>query len=175
MSLENVALTGFMGSGKSTVGWLLAQQLEWTFIDVDREIETRFSCPASSLFHDLGEVAFRLIEAEVMAESLSLTRTVVALGGAAVDLPENQKLLHSQYAGLLVFLDGDFDMLMNRCLREADSEISTYRPLLRQREKALARFTARRQWNMTNAGVRINVESRSCGEISQEIANYVKA
>ncbi len=175
MSIENIALTGFMGSGKSTVGRILAEQLGWAFIDIDRQIEIVYARPASSLFLELGEAGFRAAEAEIMAECLAFSGTVVALGGAAVDLLENQHLLSGRYTGLIVFLDGDFDVLISRCLREADNETSTYRPLLHQREKALARFTSRREWNLANAGIRIDIGNDSCEEIATEIARYIKA
>ncbi len=173
MSIENIALTGFMGSGKSTTGRILADRLGWLFVDIDREIESVHACSASSLFREVGESKFRAAEAEIMAKCLALPTTVVALGGAAVDLLDNQRLLREHYRGLLVFLDGHFDVLIKRCLEEAGNDKSTYRPLLHQCEKAFARFESRREWNLTNAGIRIDVSSQSCEEAATEIARYV--
>ena len=78
MSIENIALTGFMGSGKSTTGRLLAERLGWAFIDIDRELESVHARSALSLFRDLGEAKFRAAEAEIMAKRLALSTTVVA-------------------------------------------------------------------------------------------------
>lgn len=170
-----IALTGFMGSGKSTVGRILAHQLGWTFIDIDQQIETVHSRPASSLFHELGEAMFRAVEARITAECLALCCTVVALGGAAVDLPENQSLLSEDYHGCLIFLDGEFEVLINRCLQEENKQRATYRPLLHQPDKALARFLSRRTWNLANADLRIDVGSKSCEQSAEEIFVHLRA
>jgi shikimate kinase len=135
MAIREIALTGFMGSGKTTTGRLISQQLGLAFVDVDQEIERVHACSALSLFQKLGEEKFRDIESQIMAKCLGLMETVVALGGAAIDLPANQRLLIDQYTGLLIFLDGDFEVLMRRCV-EGAAEASTYRPLLRQHQKA---------------------------------------
>jgi shikimate kinase len=175
MRFDNVALTGFMGCGKSTVGRLLAQQLEWTFIDVDCQIEVEYARPASKLFHELGETEFRLIEAEITAHNLALPQAVIALGGAAVDLPVTQQLLRERYTGLLVFLDGEFGVLVERCIREAENKGATYRPLLHQPKKALDRFSFRRDWNLANAGLRIDVSSQSCGKTANDITRFMES
>jgi shikimate kinase len=161
------------GFWKSTTGRILAERLGWPFIDIDREIESVHARSALSLFRELGEVKFRAAEAEIMAKCLALPTTVVALGGAAVDLLENQRLLREHYTGLLVFLDGPFDVLIERCLEEAGNDMSTYRPLLHLREKAFARFESRRDWNRTNAGMRVDVSSQSCEEAATEIARHI--
>ena len=56
---RRIVLTGFMGSGKSTVGPLLAQRLGWRFIDADNVIESEAGCPISEIFRRQGEAAFR--------------------------------------------------------------------------------------------------------------------
>jgi len=171
-TIEKIALTGFMGSGKSTTGRLVAQQLGWAFVDIDDEIEQIHACSASSLFQDIGEARFRAVEAQIMAICLAPSNTVVALGGAAVDLPENQRLLCDDYSGLLIFLDGDFEVLIKRCLEEAGG-VSTYRPLLHQRERAMAKFSSRREWNLANADLRVDVGSKSCEVAATEIAQII--
>jgi shikimate kinase len=170
---QRMALTGFMGSGKSTVGNVLAQRLGWSFVDIDQRIEAVYSASASALFQRVGEAEFRRIEAEIMAESLAVPRSVVALGGAAVDLAENQNFLRHHYSGVIVFLDGDFEVLMNRCLQQEQKATSTYRPLLHQRERALARFISRREWNSAHAHLRIDVSCQSCEQCAREILRHL--
>ena len=169
MQQNSIALTGFMGSGKSTIGRFIASQLGWSFLDVDDQIQVSQSRPASDLFQELGEAAFRSMEAWLMAECLNARQAVVALGGAAVDLAENQRQLTQVYRGSLVFLDGEFDVLINRCLRQEHEPTATYRPLLHQPDKALSKFLSRRTWNLANAHLRVDVGCASCEESAQEI------
>lgn len=78
-----VVLAGFMGSGKSTVGSVLAERLGVDFIDTDDEIEARAGRTIGEIFTDSGEDGFRLIEAETVREVLASAGGVVALGGGS--------------------------------------------------------------------------------------------
>jgi shikimate kinase len=170
---QRMALTGFMGSGKSTVGTILAERLGWSFVDIDQRIEAVYSASASALFQTVGEAEFRKIEAKIMAESLAVEQGVVALGGAAVDLAENQNFLRHHYPGVIIFLDGDFEVLMDRCLQQEQRATSTYRPLLHHREVAFARFTTRHEWNSAHAHLRIDVSHQSCEQCAGEILKHL--
>jgi shikimate kinase len=170
---QRMALTGFMGCGKSTVGNILAQRLGWSFVDIDQRIEAVYSASASALFQTVGEAEFRKIEADIMVESLAVPQRVVALGGAAVDLAENQNLLRYHYPGVIIFLDGDFEVLINRCLQQEQTTTSTYRPLLHQRERAFTRFASRREWNSAHAHLRIDVSRQSCEQCASEILRHL--
>ncbi len=76
-----VVLLGMMGSGKSTVGPLLAARMGWRFEDSDRLVEERAGKAVTRIFAEDGERHFRELEREVMAELVTRTRTVVAAGG----------------------------------------------------------------------------------------------
>jgi shikimate kinase len=76
-----------MGSGKSTVGSLLASRLGWGFLDFDREIERRAGASVARIFRDRGERWFRALEAEVGAEALGADRCVLASGGGWATVP----------------------------------------------------------------------------------------
>src|SRR5262245_16366328 len=76
----NVVLTGFMGTGKTTVGRLLAELLEYDFVDTDEMIERRHGA-IDALFRERGEEAFRAIEREVAAELAGRRRLVISTGG----------------------------------------------------------------------------------------------
>ena len=78
---ERVLLVGFMGSGKTRVGELLAQRLSWRFQDFDREIESRLGLPISEIFRQHGEGFFRAAEERIGAELLQGTQVVLASGG----------------------------------------------------------------------------------------------
>ncbi|MSR23394.1 MAG: shikimate kinase [Gemmatimonadetes bacterium] len=76
-----ILLVGFMGSGKSTVGPLLASQLGWQHVDLDEEIERRTGRSVPSIFREDGEPAFRAIEEQVARELLGPEEVVVSPGG----------------------------------------------------------------------------------------------
>ncbi|MDX1414308.1 MAG: shikimate kinase, partial [Candidatus Promineifilaceae bacterium] len=80
MKSQNIILTGFMGTGKTTVGRLLAQQLGYDFVDTDELIEARVGCSIASIFDAKGESFFRELEAQISAELAQLLRVVIATG-----------------------------------------------------------------------------------------------
>lgn len=92
-----VALSGFMGSGKSTVGRLVAAALGWTFVDLDDEVERREKCPIGQIFIHGGEAAFRQVEFEVLQAVLAARGAddglVLGLGGGTLTQAEAGTLL----------------------------------------------------------------------------------
>ena len=130
-----VGLTGFMGSGKSTVGRLLAAQLAWHFIDLDAEIEQHTGLQISQIFEQKGELVFRDIEHKCLARVLGWAseqdaRVVLALGGGTFSQPWNAALIHNfgspQRSGVaMIWLDCPMEGLLQRCVLMGD------RPLFR--------------------------------------------
>ena len=80
---KNLALTGMMGVGKSTVGKILAKKLNYNFIDIDKIIESKESNSISSIFKNKGEVYFRKIENDITIDELKRSNSVISLGGGA--------------------------------------------------------------------------------------------
>src|SRR5712692_5563659 len=98
-----ICLAGFMGSGKTTVGRLLAQQLAWRFVDLDTRIEEHAGLSIAEIFERLGEPAFRQIERELLEQALGQAAEVdppmvLALGGGTFAQAENVALLHTPAA-----------------------------------------------------------------------------
>jgi shikimate kinase len=127
-----VCLTGFMGSGKSTVGRLLAAQLAWHFVDLDSEIERHTGLPISQIFEQKGEPVFRDIEHDCLTRVLGWAserdaRVVLALGGGTFAQPRNAALLHNVDAPgvAVIWLDCAIESLLQRCVLMGD------RPLFR--------------------------------------------
>ena len=87
--MKNIVLLGFMGTGKTSVGWLLAARLKRPFIDVDKKIEMQCGASISEIFEQQGEAAFREQERAVIAKVSRYTNSVIATGGGVVLLPEN--------------------------------------------------------------------------------------
>ena len=122
-----IVLIGFMGSGKTTVGHLLAERLGLPFMDTDLVIEQRTQRSVRDIFATDGEPAFRELEHTVTAELLAGPDAVLALGGGAVLHPETQRALGGHQ---VVYLKVGYEESM---LRVAHDE---YRPLLRDPDLA---------------------------------------
>lgn len=88
-----VVLVGPMGSGKSTVGSMLARRLELAFRDTDADVVERVGKPIPDIFTDDGEQHFRALETEALRAALAEHEGILALGGGAVLAEENQALL----------------------------------------------------------------------------------
>lgn len=94
--MTNLVITGFMGTGKTTVGQEVARRLGWDFIDMDQVIEERAGKSITSIFAEDGEIAFREMEAQVCQELSTMrqsTSTVIATGGGTLVNPQNRKLM----------------------------------------------------------------------------------
>ena len=145
-SIERIVLTGFMGSGKSTIGRSLAERLGWRFVDLDNVIEERDGRSVARIFAESGEPAFRVKETEALASSLGESHLVIALGGGALETPANRRALATASKTSIIFLNAEFDTLYERCRQQiangADSGLPV-RPLLGDREAAAARLTRR--------------------------------
>jgi shikimate kinase len=100
--VRHVLIIGFMGSGKSTVGRVVADRLGLPFVDLDREIEQRDGRPIPEIFARGGEVAFREVESAIVSELGSLEPSVIACGGGAVLSAPNRETL--MRAGTVVYL-----------------------------------------------------------------------
>lgn len=105
-------LVGFMGSGKSTVGRLLARELVWNFLDLDGLICRHAEMTVPEIFDDLGEPGFRKIEAHVFRQASRKPRAVVALGGGTFIDPDNRVI--SSEVATTVWLRCGFDVVRNR-------------------------------------------------------------
>ena len=144
--IDRIMLTGFMGSGKSTIGRSLAQRLGWRFIDLDSLIEERDGRPVPRIFAESGEAAFRVMETDALASTLLEAQLVVALGGGALETQANRHALSADPQTCTVLLTASFETLFDRCQQQivgaVDSSIPV-RPLLGDREAAADRLARR--------------------------------
>ncbi|HIJ60992.1 MAG TPA: shikimate kinase, partial [Nitrospirae bacterium] len=120
--MKNIALTGFMGTGKTTVGRLLAKRLGYKFIDLDREIEKKIKMTINDIFSKIGEPAFRDIETESIKELSDLKMIVLSTGGGAIVREDNLLLLKS--FSFVICLWAKPETIFNRISKNSD------RPLL---------------------------------------------
>jgi len=127
---NNLILVGLMGSGKTTVGRLVADRLGWRLIDTDRLIVERTGTPIPALFQEKGETFFRRLEKEALLELKDKERIVVATGGGIILDAENRSLLKE--TGLVIYLKTAPAVLATRVGRGEG------RPLLMGRDPVLA-------------------------------------
>ena len=148
MSRANIILTGFMGSGKTTVGKLLARYLKYSFIDTDHLIEERCGMSVQQIFKTQGEAAFRRLETEIAGELGAGKGMVVATGGGLMLHPENARALEA--TGSVFCLTARPEDILQRVTRSAQvvrpllnspDPLARIVDLIREREKSYARFT----------------------------------
>jgi shikimate kinase len=134
-----IFITGFMGSGKSTVAQALALRLDLEMIDLDREILKHEGRSARQIIEEDGEPAFREIETRVLRDVLQdNTDGVIALGGGAWTLPGNRELV-TEAGGISVWLDAPFNLCWQRIVSSDDG-----RPLAPNKQAARGRYIERR-------------------------------
>ena len=112
-----------MGSGKSTIGPILANAIGFDFVDTDRMVEGRMGKSVQAIFHELGEEHFREIERTVVLELVAKTKLVISLGGGTLADPVNFASIHE--AGILIYLKAGPEQLYRRLHQKTD------RPVLR--------------------------------------------
>ncbi len=111
-TLPNLVLEGFMGTGKSTVGAILARRLQWDFIDTDEQIERQAGMPIKEIFSRHGEAGFRALEREACLEAAGRRFAVVALGGGALLDPDSRSALEE--TGVIILLTCELQQLLGR-------------------------------------------------------------
>jgi shikimate kinase len=164
----NIYLIGMMGSGKSTIGPLLAQQLGYGFLDTDTTIEQLVGQTVSEIFQTVGEPEFRQIETQVLAEVSAHLRLVVATGGGIATVRENWNHLHQ---GLVIWLDPSVDLLVDRLQGD------TTRPLLDTADDLQSKLTtilAARHDKYAEADLQISIaQNQPSAEIIDRILTAI--
>jgi shikimate kinase len=137
----NVVLVGFMGTGKSAVGRLVATRLRFQFVDNDHIVVERAGKEITEIFAQQGEAAFRDYETRALESLVHLNRCVVSTGGGAVLKEENRALLRK--IGLVVLLTAREDVIYDRVARNSkrpllstDDPRATISKILSQRQRA---------------------------------------
>ena len=164
----NVALIGFMGTGKTSVGRHVAELLGFEFLDTDELIQSRTNRTITDIFSKDGEPAFRALERQIVEELAAREKTVIATGGGLPTNPENLAALKS--FALVVCLWASPEKIWDRVKNQS------HRPLLHAADpqKKIRELLAAREPFYKQADVLINTDLRSVPEAAQQIALQFK-
>ena len=168
MSHRNIILIGPMGSGKSTIGNIIAQRLHREFQDSDHFIEKRTGVDIARIFDVEGEQGFRDRESNALNELLSENNRVIATGGGSVLRQQNQQLLKQK--GYIVFLDTSINQQMQRLRRDKK------RPLLQTenpRERLESLLAERRPIYLDLADLAVKTDKRMARRLAADIINQL--
>lgn len=159
-----------MGSGKSTIGHLLANRLQRDFVDSDHFIEEKTGVDIPRIFDIEGEEGFRIRETRVLQELTKRNNLVLATGGGSVTRSENRDLLRT--AGFIVFLDTSVHQQIERLKHDKK------RPLLQTenpRERLQKLFDERKPLYLELADLRIPTDRKYARKVASEIISKLPA
>ncbi|MEG1686065.1 MAG: shikimate kinase [Bacteroides sp.] len=124
--MERIFLIGYMGSGKTTLGKVLAKELKLSFVDLDWYIEERLHRSVQTLFAERGEESFRLLEQQMLREAAEFENVVISTGGGAPCFFDNMQFMNEM--GTTIFLNVSIEVLFRRL------KVAKYsRPLLKEK------------------------------------------
>jgi shikimate kinase len=167
--VQNLALIGFMGTGKSLVGHLVASQLHFSFLDTDSAIEARAEKTISEIFEQEGEPVFREWERLMVGELALRSRTVIATGGGLATNDANLASLKTH--ALVVCLWASPETIWERVRGQ------THRPFLRDPDPLakIRQLLKIREPFYRQADVLVNTEMRSLKEVAQQVIHHFLA
>lgn len=172
--LHRVFLTGFSGTGKTTVARLVAEALGWRAVDTDDLIEKKAGRAIPEILREDGEVRFRELEREAIARAAADERVVIATGGGAVVAFENRRVMAT--GSRVICLEGRPATLVER-LRDATEKPASVRPLLAGADPVgrIVELKTRRQRFYALADAIVDTDFRTPDEIAAEVVEAVRA
>ena len=166
--IRNLALIGFMGTGKSSVGRLIADTLHYTFLDTDDVIIARAGASIEDIFKHQGEAAFRQLEGRLVEELTRRDRTIISTGGG---LPANENNITSlKTHSLVICLWASPEKILLRVRSQS------HRPLLKDADPLtrIRQLLGEREKFYRQADVLVNTEFRSLREVAQQVMNQFR-
>ncbi|OQX80783.1 MAG: shikimate kinase [Candidatus Omnitrophica bacterium 4484_70.1] len=168
MDKKNIYLVGFMGTGKTTVGKILAKKLKKEFIEMDEEIEKREGKKIVDIFRLFGEPYFRKVEKEVLKEIASCFNLVVSCGGGVVVDRENLRILKE--SGIVICLKAKPSIIYERTKKTEE------RPLLNVPKplKKIKELLAKRAPFYAKADYSVDTSTLTPEEVSEKVIEILK-
>lgn len=165
--MKNIILTGFMGTGKSSVGRRLARELNREFIDTDDLIEKEVGLKIPLIFDRYGEASFRAVEKKIIKDAVLKDNRVIATGGGAIIDEENLAALKA--SGLIVCLTSSVDAILSRIGTGKE------RPLLNQpdRKDAVEKILEYRKPFYAKADLSVDTTNKTVNEVVAEIKTKI--
>ncbi|MCG8648390.1 MAG: shikimate kinase [Pirellulales bacterium] len=166
-----IFLTGYRGTGKTTVGTIVAQTLGCAMIDLDQRVEQQAGRSIREIFKTGGEESFRTLESQALAELATQHGLVVSLGGGAILKRENRDRIRA--AGKCVWLDGKAETLAARI--HGDGSSQSRRPALThldELEEIRQLLSRRRPLYQEVADHRIDTTDRTAQEVAEEVVQF---
>jgi shikimate kinase len=169
-------LTGFMASGKSTIGPILANTIGWNFFDLDKEIEKKEGLKIVELFDQKGEEYFRKSETEILKELSGKTEVIISLGGGAIASDDNFKIIKS--SGKVIYLKSSPEMAYKRLRFKRDRPAFIFEgEEVPSKEKFIERINYHlesRQKYYEQCDFTIDTDSQTVGKTVDLLAKYIE-
>ncbi len=164
-----------MGSGKSTVGPILANTLGWNFYDLDHVIEKKTGKKIRTIFEENGEKYFRDLETKTLMEVSLVNEFVISLGGGTIVSDVNLEILKSH--GTIIFLESSFDSIYKRLRYKRDRPVllASGEEEVKRDEfiKRISEIYAERKIYYEQADIKINTDRISVGETIDKITKII--
>jgi shikimate kinase len=169
VSDKNLVLIGFMGTGKSTVGKILAKKLGRELVDVDQRIEEKERRRIADIFEKDGEARFRELEKEAIRETASGSALVITTGGGAVTDAQNVAELKAH--GILVALEASVQTIYDRV------KGTRHRPLLKAGDVQgeIRRLLEERRPHYAQADLKFSTDGKTAPQVAEEILKALES
>ncbi len=169
--MKNVAITGFMGTGKTSMGKMLAGRLGYAFVDLDKAIEKEARKSIPQIFKDDGEGYFRQLEKDTLKKCLQRRHLVLSTGGGTVKDPDNRALIHETC--MIICLTASPTTILRRTAKHGE------RPVLDGKDhgdrlKAIEELIKSREGIYSDADYTIDTSELSPMQVMNDAANFLK-
>ncbi len=166
----NIFVTGFSGSGKTTVALEAARLLGWRLVDLDDEIETAAGMSIDAIFAEHGERHFRALETEALLAACEGDRQVVSTGGGIIMSDANRTAMAEN--GIVVCLEATPETILERVSAQSTSDDAVVRPMLASDAplERIRSLKAQRQPNYALAHWTVHTDALTPKQAAQEVA-----
>lgn len=171
-TVRPIYLTGFMATGKSRIGRILATHLDRPFYDTDEMVENRAGKSIPLIFSEDGERTFRLLEAECVVDAGSRPESVVALGGGAIMQNQNRQTIRTTN-GVLICVQADVETILERVSRRDDRPLLSGLSAQEKREKIEAMLQEREPYYAMADITLQSTESSDADALALDLARQI--